>query len=772
MSNPNFIINDSEGESDGAIADGPPAAQFHPAPIVPAQLQEPSAYQTVPTSGGSCPSLPQGQVTEQRLISSRSPTELRKKAIDEAHAALLSTDTPAPPTQSDPSPSKSKVKRRQTAHGRLEGGGVDVYAFNASDDDNFDPSSVTKKRKRPSSEKKPTRTKKKDDDDDISDYEQGAKSSKKKPAKRSKSASLSVLDLLNDSSGDDYTPTSGRKPTRNNTVPTDLLPPLPKPKRKPRESSKPTNYYEPPPPQFDGALSLAFSPSDHSAEIQVVATNEPAFPTPQQFMVDLTKNDLVLPSERRAEYDPVSPELSPTEFPPHIRSTNGVYSTPDLRSTIPDPPYDPILLPSQIGVHLANHYTGDPLAPASIASDSPLSSPENSPAVKPTPARKTPKEKKRAVTDQGDGFGNFPVASEWRAAKGKARQGMAQPLGRSKTLNALGTESGDDDIWVGDAKAKKKPAAKKRKSTVNEDEAETEAKKPKPKIRKTKQIETLVITDSEDELAGPGGDPDSLGTIQVAGTADAFPLPPLEAAKNMTVKLSSNAEEASADELGIIAVDSFSVQPDIVEESYPTVAQNKLSTRSGAESELAVLDDIPKAKTKKQTAVQRRKSRKDESEEEDWKGDPEPAKKKKAPRVTKKAAAKAAKEEKEKRLSEEMIKDSDNEGPVAEPEPELKPEPVKKKELKLSKAAAAKKAKKEAEAKAEAEETASEEDVKENTPPAPEAKPEPQTPSKKLAEKEKAKKTPHSPINKGPVKFRVGLSRRAHIEPLLKIIRK
>lgn len=53
-SNPNFIINDSEGESDGAIHGEP--AQIEP-PVAPAappvSSYEPNGYQTVPASNGT-----------------------------------------------------------------------------------------------------------------------------------------------------------------------------------------------------------------------------------------------------------------------------------------------------------------------------------------------------------------------------------------------------------------------------------------------------------------------------------------------------------------------------------------------------------------------------------------------------------------------------------------------------------------------------------------------------------------------------------------------
>lgn len=799
--------------------------------------------------------------------------ELRRKAIDEAHAALLST-TPASPTQLNPGNSKAKAKRRQTAHGRIEGG-EDIYAFNASEgDDDFHPDSESKKRKRPSLEKKAARVRKNDEGDG---YEEGTRLSKKKPApKRAKSISggMSVLDLLNDTSEDDWRPntskppTSGKRSTRNNTVDTELLPPLPKPKRKPREAAKTTVYYEP--QKFDDNLTLNFNSGDlsntHSAEIQVAATH----PTPQAvastFMIDLTNDELVLRNERRAEYHALSPEVSTVESLQDSPATNlnGVYDTPDLLSTIPDPPYPSNLLPSQIAIHLAQTHAqmpeSHPLAPPSVASDSPLSSLENSPETK--PAKKKPKEKKRAATDQhlglensveGDhGFGNFPVASEWRAAKGKARQGMAQATyaGRAKTSNAidlLGASgvggSEDDDMWAGDGKAaqkKKKPAVKKRKSTAN-DGGDDVIPKAKPKRKKSKPIETLVIGDTEDELSGGSGDRshDLLGTVQVAATASAESLlnPPAE--KRMIIKLNINQKDkVSEDELhGSIAVNNpipptadnqldidrppglgagtkkphrwgrpkFLDEPkDGVDSSPSTLVCNTaaaaatvhIDTSASVES---VSESLPeptiKAAKKETAAAKRRKSKKDESEEEDWTGDPEPARKPaakketrpKTPRVTKKAAAAAAKEAKEQKekekaqLSPETIRGSGNEEDVAPvavvSELELEPVPVKKAPTKKEASKAT--TKKGAKVNTTSKETVSdaedeEEDKRDNATPAPESKPEtkeePQTPSKKLAEK--VKKTPHSPISKGPVKFRVGLSRRAHIEPLLKIIRK
>lgn len=798
--------------------------------------------------------------------------ELRQKAIDEAHAALLST-----PTQTDPR--NSKVKRRQTAYGRLEGGvEQDIYAFDVSEND-FHPGSGSKKRKRPASENKAGRTKKNDDDDG---YEEEAKSNKKKPIKRAKSTGggMSVLDLLNDTSEDDWRPNvsklpeSGRKSTRGNTVDTDLLPPLPKPKRKPRETTKTTAHHEL--QQFDGNLSLGFIHSDnpsnpHSAEIQVVATEPTSHTAANTFMIDLTHDELVLQNERRAEYDAVSPGLSTAESPQGILTTNagGIYGTPDLCSTIPDPPYDPNLPPSQIAVHIAAYcHIPEPLAPPSVASDSPLSSLENSPAK---PAKKIPKQKKRAATDQhlgsafvpeGDhGFGNFPIASEWRAAKGKARQ--ATYAGRAKTLNAVdlftaGNDGGSevDDVWTGSGKSaakRRKPAAKRRKSAVNDDGglgAETGAQKAKPKRKKSKAIETLIIGDTEDELSS-GSRKEGLrpqGVIQVAATASAESLlnPQVEINPSTDQKnrisedepydtvAASNPPQVGMDNGDRLALEEYRPpghgigvkkvhrwgRPKFLDEPIdgggssltpgavggPT-ATDSTTTDLPAPNPLVVIvveqepELVPEpAKSTKKTipSAKRRKSKKDESEEEDWTGDHEstkkPAAKKEAkaktPRVTKKAAATAAREAKEQKEKPQplyqTIKDSDDEDGYLEPtaiiaESELEktiPAPELAKNSTKIPGKKEAKPKKGTKAVATSKETVSDTDdegERRNSTPVPQPKPEtskeePQTPSKKLPEK--IRKTPHSPINKGPVKFRVGLSRRAHIEPLLKIIRK
>lgn len=816
--------------------------------------------------------------------------ELRQKAIDEAHAALLSS-----PTQTDPGNSKATAtaKRRQTAHGRLEASGEqDIYAFNASDDDGFHPSSDSKKRKRPSSENKAARMKPNNDDDG---YEKGAGSSRKKPARRAKSAGdMSVLDLLGDTSEENWRPnaskppTSGRKSTRGNTAGTDLLPPLPKPKRKPRESAKTAAHHDP--QQFDGNLSLGFEPSNtRSAEIQVAATEPISHTAASTFVIDLTHDELV----RRAEYDALSPALSAAESLQEFPTTNrgGVHGTPDLYSTIPDPPYNPNLPLSQIAAHLAacaHIPESRPLAPPSVASDSPLSSLENTPVKS---VKKKPTQKKRAATDQnlglnpppeGDhGFGSFPIASEWRAAKGKARQGMVQATyaGRAKTSNAVdlfaaGNDGGSelDDIWNGDGKAtvkKKKLGVRKRKSTATNDGdlgAETKAQKAKPKRRKSKAIEALVIGDTEDELSGgskkrdlsPHGviqvaataSAESLlnphGIIQVAATASAeSPLNPqvsVELNANQKSKTSEddtiivnnsphdgtgNGNQPVADEYrppahgtGVKKVhrwgrpkfldepvggDGVSLTSGVVSDAG---AAGKVATDQPAapnppvsvENEPELLPEPIKPAKKETPAAKRRKSKKDEPEEEDWTGDPEPTRKPaskketkaKAPRVTKKdaaAAAREAREQKEKpQLQYETIKDSGNESEdlaptaiIVDPEPAEQipvPEPTKKgtKKMPAKKAAKPKKAAKVIVTSKETVSDTDEEDEKKDiSAPAPESKPEtpkeePQTPSKKLIEK--VRKTPHSPINKGPVKFRVGLSRRAHIEPLLKIIRK
>lgn len=805
--------------------------------------------------------------------------ELRQKAIDEAHAALLST-----PTQTDPRNPKVTVKRRQTAYGRLEGAvEQDIYAFDVSEDD-FHPGSGGKKRKR-TSKNKAGQMKKNDDDDG---YEEEARPSKKKPIKRSRSTGggMSVLDLLNDTSEDDWhpdvskLPKSGRKSTRGNTVDTDLLPPLPKPKRKPRETVKTTAHHEP--QQFDGSLSLGFIHSDNpsnprSAEIQVAATEPISHTAASTFMIDLTHDELVLQNERRAEYDAVSPGLSTAESPQGIVTTNsgGIYGTPDLRSTIPDPSYDPNLPPSQIAAHIPTYChipEPHPLAPPSIASDSPLSSLENSPAK---PAKKIPKQKKRAATDQhlglnfvpeGDhGFSSFPIASEWRAAKGKARQGMIQATyaGRAKTSDAIdlfaaGNDGGSeiDDVWTGGGKSvakRKKPAAKRRKSAANDGSglgAETGARGAKQKRRKSKAIETLIIGDTEDECSGGSRKEDlrPQGIIQVAATASAesFVTPQVKINPNTDQKnrksedepydtvAVSNSPQARTDNVDRLAPEEYRPpghgigvkkvhrwgRPKFLDEPIDGVDSSLTPGAVGGatsadptttdppapnplvvivlEQEPGLLPEPAKPTKKTIPLVKRRKSKKDESEEEDWTGDHEstkkPAAKKEAkaktPRVAKKAMAAAARETKEQKENPQPLyqttKGSGDENEYLEPtaiiaEPELeKTIPVPELAKNSTKIPGKKesKPKKATKAVATLKETVSDTDDEgeiRNSTPVPQPKPEtskeePQTPSKKMVEK--IKKTPHSPINKGPVKFRVGLSRRAHIEPLLKIIRK
>ncbi|RPB09094.1 hypothetical protein P167DRAFT_538715 [Morchella conica CCBAS932] len=804
MSNPNFIVHDSEAESDDAIPD-----EHHQN----RQLQ-PAA---------DAPFLSES-------TNPASTDEIQREGIDKAHAALPSTGTIAPQVPADPLSERTKAKRRQTTDGRLE---KDIYAFDASEEDE---DARPNKRKRPlPAEKQNKTTFNRDDYETVSDYGDGRKkpSSKKKPAKRAKSTGgMSIIDS-NGSDEDDWpsmakTPTLGRKSTRNNTHEVDLLPPLPKPKRKPKESPRITTTSTTG-LEFDGDLTLNFN---RSTEFQVTGTEGPTPPTPHNFMVDLSKDHLVLPEERRAEYDPVPVLYSSTELPENPPG-NGAYGTPDLLSTIPDPPYDPSLLStipdppydpslrsSQIEFQHLDPPHAAPLAAAPAPSDSTLSSLQNSPPQDKPPAKKA---KKRAATDQNldftadNGFGAFPIASEWRAAKGKARQGMSQAAPRRKTMNDLDPESGDDDAWVGEVKntKKKKPVAKKRKSAVVEEDGGTEVQKQKAKAKrsKSKPIETVTISDSEDELAVHPTVRRS-ATVQVSGTSspkdataimvgtktDVIPNPGEEFSGSIAVTNSLPSVEPSEDQL--------MPKPKKVHKWQMLKKQAVTgSNESGSPlSSISVMNmnDAPlpppssppvpvslepkeNPEPKKKLPAQRCKSKKEDSDEEDWDGDLEPKKnqkketKPKAPRATKKAAA--AREEKA-RLSNEMVKDSDDDGEnvedLAQAEP-VKKAPTKK-EPKLSRAAAAKAKREKERIEAEAEETADEEDgeKKEAAPPPPPPPPprqplkvetQPETPSKKPAEKGKSK-TLHSPINKGPVKFRVGLSRRAHIEPLLKIIRK
>jgi len=422
--------------------------------------------------------------------------------------------------------------RSKTANGRLEGSvgrELDVYDFLVDDGDgrDFGPPEG-KKRKRPAKKSKSVTGK----DEGLSHEKQKAKPGKRREGSATIGRSEPITDMLRDeSSEDDWTPGSkiekpaGKKSTRSNTNEKELAPLLPKPKRKPKDGALVSSN------RFDSDLSLGIDiprvigQSGESSTVQP-GGNDASF---NNFMVDLTSEDLVLATQKRAEYEALSSGLTggsdATLLPVNFMGRESDAEDYPVLSTIPDPPSDwlgqsqlsglennesPAVLPHQLP-------SQPPLQPPLLLerqpvrmASSPLSSPpieESSTGPPPSAAQietskagrksdtskvaKSNRAAKRSVTDGSigtEGFGR--VASEWRAAKG-----------RSKTIHNVITLSDDEDHLAQPIPEKKKKVARQRKSATMGEGVKKSAKGGAAAVKKGKGKGKAVVNDSEDDGA-------------------------------------------------------------------------------------------------------------------------------------------------------------------------------------------------------------------------------------------------------------------------------
>ena len=349
------------------------------------------------------------------------------------------------------------------------------------------------------------------DDDNDSDFEVAGSKAKKRPRKqrRSKTAPIPIIEL---SSDDDQTATHA------GTGDHDLLPPLPKPKRKKRDLTEELHDYLPLPIK------------DATA-----------------FVVDLTHNHLVLPTQKKQEYDPVVED-----------------AMQDPESTLPDPPGVYTTTTREHDVHV------------------------NSPSVDPPAAapQQLKEKKRRSKTDSalaefdsdrsvGSGAG-FRIASEWRAAKGKAMQNLSPQRDSILSIDdaplpvAVGGTRKAGKKALRKPKGQKEPAAKKQKGRrpgrgvvegpiedplvlsgsggqLPLDELPLPSPSPKP-------VETSSDRETEKAIEAPGGDdyrepttivaPPRKWAETVAQDGDEDPPPPPPAAGG-GAKRKGNRKKAS-----------------------------------------------------------------------------------------------------------------------------------------------------------------------------------------------------------------------------------
>ncbi|KAI5795077.1 hypothetical protein EDC01DRAFT_653982 [Geopyxis carbonaria] len=407
--------------------------------------------------------------------------EIRCMEIEAAHAALIA---PSPSIQTNIDSSKAtsapqlimtpSVTKQPTR---------DIYDL--SSDIDVPPVTKSKMHKRATTMPTASRQPHSDSDFEIPSNSKKVKQKKKvktlaSAKKRSKTDPIPVFDLSSGSDDNDWGPElmarlKSRATTKTNPEKETLTK-----QRTRRESVKDINYNIAPP-----LGSLA------DEDIQENNTTKNTdFPTPSKnFMVDLTKEELLLASQKRQEYDSIT-------LAPPATSDDGA-PPPTFLSTIPDPPdQGPISIepppPELTSAEFIapSFYEGGDLEPA---------------------------QKKRAKTDPGLGHGfglNAGVASEWRAAKGKGRTNLSDIKPRTHIHS-------DDDFDVFEVqsdsppkktkkprkpKEKKPPAKKKTKAkAVQEKEANEGTKQPRETEQSDtrSQVEKVVNMEVEgsDELA-------------------------------------------------------------------------------------------------------------------------------------------------------------------------------------------------------------------------------------------------------------------------------
>lgn len=422
--------------------------------------------------------------------------------------------------------------RSKTTNGRLEGsigGELDVYDFlvDNEDDEDFEPPGG-KKRKRPAKKSKSVTGQ----GEELSYENQKAKPGKRREGSATVGRLKSITDMLQDeSSEDDWTPNSkiekpaGKKSTRSNTNEKELAPLLPKPKRKPKDGAPVSSN------RFDSDLSLGIditSVIGQSGESSAVQPggNDAGF---NSFMVDLASEDLVLGTQRKAEYEALSLGLTggseATLLPVNFMGRESDADDYPVLSTIPDPPSDGLGQSQPWGLEHSESLAvlphqlppQPPPQPPLLLEQQPIrmeSSPLSSPPIEesstgPPPSaaqietseagRKSDTSKvarssraaKRSVTDGSIDTGGFGrVASEWRVAKG-----------RSKTIHNVITLSDDEDHLVQAIPEKKKKVVRQRKSATISEGAKKGAKGDAAATKKGKGKGKAVVNDSEDDGA-------------------------------------------------------------------------------------------------------------------------------------------------------------------------------------------------------------------------------------------------------------------------------
>jgi len=395
----------------------------------------------------------------------RPGTELRQKAINAAVNVLVAPSYISPPQNEQDS--HLTIDIFPAMPGEVPTGG-DVYDFRIVDDDDIDVTaptttkSATKKRKRAKTAIGIL------PDYSGSDYEETTRPTKRKNTKqpkqqRSKTMPFAAVSIESD---DVFSPNSkaqpaarnGRKSTRSNTGDQDLLPLLPKPRRKKDLAKELADFLSAPAPD---EVKIDAEGGEGGA-----ANQAPGVSPRRPFVIDMTHDDLALPIEKKEEYQPIAHYA--------IDTTMG---TPVLDSTIPDPP---------------ELYQSATDGPAQLTPEHPPPESMISPTPPPQPTSKGRRAKTDIYVGVGSGLdsdGGIRIASEWRAAKGKGRQNLSD---KQQLVNQHGDELAMHSDGGPRTTKKKQPRKTKQKES---------AKKKKGKGMNDKQIAPVPAHETGDTIA-------------------------------------------------------------------------------------------------------------------------------------------------------------------------------------------------------------------------------------------------------------------------------
>jgi hypothetical protein len=501
--------------------------------------------------------------------------------------------------------------------------------------------------------------------------------------------------------------------------------------------------------------------------------------TRKGIMVDMRGDTMVLPTQKKLEYAALSENSTtsslrnPALDDIRLHSDDGI----QFESTLPDPPevYESLQNSNEISApspetSVAQTYNAAAIEPTSLI---PM----------PQPSKAKPK-KKRAITDtvlRGADFDSdhgIRIASEWRAAKGKGRQNLSDKQIQRK----LTPESGgivdiemhsDGSVGIGGRgttkkkrvpRKKKEGSKKERKMRIAKEEVQ---KQEKAQEDGDKNCDDAVIFGDElqNEKLGPGADPPPKLMIKLninsKETRAITSLPMVE------IPVSARQDSGSK----ILIVDS----DDSNGELFSPPPSPSSPPNPEADSELK--ESVPKNNQNEKLKNKTRNSKKKiivEFDKDDTKDDGYHIKNKESalpPPLPETTADTRAETKTAKRKRTKSGQKIDKKRTIAvEGEKKKDSKMVRSTEMIVDSDADSNDGF--LEEKGKENETKSKDKTHDPPLPLPHDPPLPNT-TTKISSPEKGKKIgPHSPLRGGKIPYRVGLSKRARIEPLLSIRKK